>query len=246
MPAKSSKFYKDNPQGGIAKVMDDLTSKDTAQGQIISVDAVGNYKVKMRGSRTYTQATIARGLSASQNEYVTMTRSADSSKWVITNVFKSQNPKYETQQPADIGCRIYNNTTISIPNNTLTVLTFNTTKYDTDNMHNNSFRTSRITLNRAGKYQFGTTQDWTASATGVRLLRVKINGGTQISYNSTNALSTVGQDTQQQLVDEYIFAAGDYIEVYALQDSGGALNLNAFGPGFTLTFWARKVDGAGS
>lgn len=123
-------------------------------------------------------------------------------------------------------CRVYHNAAQSIPHITVTALTFNTERFDTDTMHDTVTNNSRITIKTAGLYEvsfmltMATNTDWTLIATQIRL-----NGATPIAKNQIGTL-TVNDDASQTLTTLYKFAVNDYVEgcVYHRNAAAAARN----------------------
>ena len=122
-----------------------------------------------------------------------------------------------------IGCAVYSSATQSLTNNVLTALTWDTETYDTNGFHSTSSNTSRITIPSGydGKYRIGGLVSFHPNGTGRRELQLYKNGAA-LSYGNTvigNGSEFIGtyMDWSTTLV------AGDYVELYALQSSGGAL-----------------------
>jgi hypothetical protein len=135
--------------------------------------------------------------------------------------------------------RVYNTVNISIPHNTMTALTFNSERYDTDTMHDLVTNPGRLTCKTAGKYEIGAGMVLGASGTGRRYAELRLNGTTvidifQIPVNSASAGTILKLNTQ------YDLAVNDYVEVRVLQDSGGALNVEASG-NYSPEFWMARV-----
>jgi hypothetical protein len=127
----------------------------------------------------------------------------------------------------DIGARAYNSGNISVNNTTWTALTFDSERWDTDGIHSVAANTSRLTCQTAGKYLIVGQARFASNAGGdARVLRIRINATTKIAavafsdlngnFNADCVLGTV-----------YDLGVGDYVEVEAYQDSGGALNITA-------------------
>jgi hypothetical protein len=129
--------------------------------------------------------------------------------------------------PTFVGCAVSNTATFSIANNTSTVLTFDTELYDTDSFHSTSTNTSRITIpsGKSGYYQTKGSLRFAPDGTGVRTLSFRVNG------NNEGLLSEYKGDANSTDIDTGVITfylnAGDYIEVFAFQNSGGALTLYA-------------------
>lgn len=125
------------------------------------------------------------------------------------------------------GANVYNSGNISIPHNTWTLLTFDTELWDTDTIHSTVSNTSRLTCKTAGKYRIIGYFTFAPSAGGAR------RGGL-IYYNGT---TIVGYDEKfggnaalyPSLLPttELELAVDDYVDLYAFQDSGGALVVGA-------------------
>jgi hypothetical protein len=122
--------------------------------------------------------------------------------------------------------RITNTATQSLTNNTATKLTFDTASsspttdsYDPKNWFSNA--NDRIVIGQAGFYTISANVGFATNATGRRLVQIYVNGsdrgGVQVA-----ALS--GATTILSVSTNVYLAATDYVEVFALQQSGGALN----------------------
>lgn len=135
-------------------------------------------------------------------------------------------------------CRVHRTTDQSIPDATVTAVTFNSETYDTDTMHSTASNTSRITFTTAGIYLVTASVYWPPNATGLRTVHIRKNGSTYLAIDQrptagaafSTAMSTSTSDS---------FAAGDYVECVVWQNSGGALNVetgNFYSPIFTATY----------
>lgn len=109
----------------------------------------------------------------------------------------------------------------SIPNDTDTVLTFDSEEFDTANMHDNTTNNSRIVPPSNGIYQ-GTLQvDFDNNSTGARWVEIKKNGTTTLSCTQITAVN--GGDSVVQIFGTFTLTSADYIEAIAYHDSGSAL-----------------------
>lgn len=134
-----------------------------------------------------------------------------------------------------VGARVYNAANISAANGASTLLTFNSERYDLAGLHSTSVNTGRLTAPVAGRYAIVAHVTFDTNATGNRQVLVEVNGATLIAADSRNAVS--GSATHIAVATEYELAAGDYVQVYAFQNSGGALNvlaLSNFSPEFAI------------
>lgn len=129
--------------------------------------------------------------------------------------------------PSFVGVSVYADTNQSVSNETLTAVNFNQEQFDTDGFHSNSTNNSRITIpsGKGGKYLL-TGCIWWEGGTGQRYLTIYKNGSDLAATNSLSQIAGIsgkrGGVAFSQILD---LTAGDYIQLYALQGSGGNLNL---------------------
>ena len=136
--------------------------------------------------------------------------------------------------------RVYNNADQSIPNNSATALTFNSETFDTDTIHDTSTNTGRLTCKTAGIYEISASVAFAAHSTGTRALYFYLNGATTIAQVRLRA--TPDGRTMLNLNTQYSLSVNDYIELYAYQNSSGALSVNAddrFGCEFMMTYLGK-------
>lgn len=117
--------------------------------------------------------------------------------------------------------------TTAATSGTAQLILWDTEQYDTDSMHSTSVNTSRLTIVTGGMYDIKTSLYCVANATGWRQIEVRKNsggsavGGTQLAQfraaTSPTSSAWVGGDLDEPLV------AGDYIECFFTQTSGGSL-----------------------
>ena len=135
-----------------------------------------------------------------------------------------------------VGCRVFHSLGQSIAGGTDTVLAFNSTTYDTDVMHDNVVNNDRITIKTAGKYRITAQIEWTANVTGRRLIYFMKNGTAIIGFNAVAPLEQTNRGTSQVISIIYDFIIGDYIQIFVVQESGGALTIprtNDYSPIFS-------------
>lgn len=123
-------------------------------------------------------------------------------------------------------CRVYNSANISTLNTTNTTLTFDSERFDTDNIHNLAFNTSRLTCRTPGIYSIKGQVRFTANATGRRELLIFLNGTITLAAIDVVA-GVTGTDWLDQVSTLYALGIGDYVELVAWQSSGGNLNVVA-------------------
>jgi hypothetical protein len=126
-------------------------------------------------------------------------------------------------------CRLWNNATQSIPNETPTAITFNTEKWDTDDMHSLISNTHLITCKTAGTYAIVASMEFSPSGTGNRQLYIYKNATELQIY----AIEWSPAPLNSQLL--WVFCLvnleiNDTIQAKAYQNSGGALNSLANNP----------------
>lgn len=147
-----------------------------------------------------------------------------------------------TDSPA---CRVYNNAAESIANNSITLVTYNSERYDNAAMHSTSSNTGRITIptGGGGKYIVGVQHAWDTDTTASRrAATIRQNGTTLVASQQVEA-STLGTVNHGLTVmSVYAMSAADYFDSTAFHDSGAALNLAVFAeyaPDF-YSLWFRS------
>ncbi len=123
------------------------------------------------------------------------------------------------------GARLYNSTSLTLANNTATEVTFNSELYDTDGFHSTSTNTARITVpaGKAGYYYVYANVEYGNSATGGRETQIRKNGAA--TDGATTYQNFSGGDFSMQTSCLLYLAEGDYVSLYAYQNSGGNLTL---------------------
>ena len=132
--------------------------------------------------------------------------------------------------------RVYNSAAITLTTGVTTALTFDSERYDVGGLHSTSVNTGRLTIAIAGVYEVGGSVSFATDTVGIRGLSVLLNGATTIILARDTPIA--GDNTVISLSAPYRFAAGDYIELYARQTSGGNLNVTvnaAYSPEFWIT-----------
>ena len=119
--------------------------------------------------------------------------------------------------------RVYHDVDQIIAHNTLTNLAFNRDRWDTDGFHDNAVNNSRLTIDEAGKYVIMAAVRWGNNGTGERLVRILLNGVTQIVDSIINPSATITTLNLVQTI--YDLVSGDYLEVQVRQKSTIALNV---------------------
>lgn len=140
--------------------------------------------------------------------------------------------------------RVFNSAALSIPNATATAITFDSERWDLGapagaEHHSTGTNTSRLTCRVAGLYVISGHMLWAGAAGGVhRIAFVRLNGTTEIGDQNSPPAAT--SNSHVSVTAQWRLAVGDYVELMAYQDSGGALNV-IYGAGGSPEFsmhWA--------
>jgi hypothetical protein len=126
-------------------------------------------------------------------------------------------------------CRLLHSVNQNVPDDgAYHALAFDTESFDTDVFHDPSSNNSRITIPTGldGYYIITGTIVYAANATGYRDARIMLNSIATGTAIGTGRNQNVGGATaaRVQTITTYRLAATDYIELCALQNSGGGLN----------------------
>ena len=127
------------------------------------------------------------------------------------------------------GCRVYKSSGLSPADSTWTVISYSGAVYDTDPTSWSSG--SQLALNTTGLWEIRARVTWAGNATGGRAIQVRknaggsVSGGTQLDLHGMQAAPAAIQ-TSNLLLCEVSATAGDYVELFVWQSSGGALALS--------------------
>lgn len=137
------------------------------------------------------------------------------------------------------GARVYHDTAQSIPTGTATALAFNSTRWDTDDIHDPVTNNSRLTCKTAGKYLIAAAAAFvTEITTGLRSIAIKLNGTTNIILVSWNR--NQNGPTRMDCATIWDMSVGDYVEVIVEQTWGGDLNIEA-NPNHSPEFMMHRI-----
>ena len=90
-----------------------------------------------------------------------------------------------------------------------------------------STATTRVVAPETGPYDLSARLEWAANATGSRSLAYRISGGAWV-YLDSRVANGGGAGTEQTATDEDVtLTAGQYLELGAMQTSGGTIALNS-------------------
>ena len=111
------------------------------------------------------------------------------------------------------------------------VLSYDTADFNVGSVFN-SAQPTRMTAPVAGRYLITASVRWDSNANGRRALALELNGtAAQIARSNVSAYLQGGAafNPEQTVQTIYKLNAGDYVEVWAYQDSGGSLDLQYTG-----------------
>jgi len=144
--------------------------------------------------------------------------------WTADQILKgagaSVNP---TEEHMNQSCKVTNSAAQSIPDATVTALTWNTETWDTNDIHDTTTNPSRLTCKVAGIYLVVAFLGWASNTTGRRTLRIYKNGA-QLSMTEM-PITSAAPYGNTILVDIVSLDVNDYIESLAHQTSGAALDI---------------------
>jgi hypothetical protein len=139
-----------------------------------------------------------------------------------------------TDAVGDVSARVYHSAHQSLASGILTMLAFDSERFDTDGFHDPVTNNSRLTIPVTGLYFLWGNVAFAANSTGKRHLLIQVNGSTNIGEHRTLSVSGTAQ-TRMMASSVYRLTAGDYVELAAYQDSGGALDVQSTGAGHEVS-----------
>ena len=122
-----------------------------------------------------------------------------------------------------VGCSLYNTTSQSLTNNTLTAVTFDVEYFDTNTFHDNSTNPTRVTIpsGKGGKYQINFITSGDGGYSGIWETFLYKNGSSIFGAAVTPSLtSPYNFGACPTLVGVWEFAAADYFEIFIRQTAG--------------------------
>ena len=169
------------------------------------------------------------------------------------NTYVSDNTDFLNKPPS---ARVYNSADISVNNNTVVALTFNSERWDTDTIHSTVTNTGRLTCRTSGLYQiFGCiafasstdvlpTTDVSATTdiyTSLHSCAIRLNGTSVIAV-STVSDSVDSTETRLAPSTIYSLSVDDYVELTAYQTSGYTFTVKSasnYSPEFGMTYLGK-------
>jgi hypothetical protein len=123
---------------------------------------------------------------------------------------------------ASSGARLITGVNVSIPNAAGTMVAWDTAAFDTGGYYGGAHPT-RLTAPSTGLYQVSASHYWASSGVGERTCQFAVNGNTTNTYGIAGL--TPPADGGVVLTVLLSLTAGDYVECFVFQNSGGALNI---------------------
>jgi hypothetical protein len=126
------------------------------------------------------------------------------------------------------GARVRRTAAQSVANNATLVVSYDAVDFNVGGVYT-AAQPTRMTAPIAGRYLIVATARWQNNDQGRRTIALEVNGtAVQIARSNVSAYFQGGVNPlqpEQTAQAVYMLNAGDYVEVWAYQDSGGALNL---------------------
>ena len=143
---------------------------------------------------------------------------------VLTSAGEGQPPAFEAAGGGYTeGCRVHATAAQAIPNDAFTDLNFQSERYDTDTMadQTDAGTNIKITFTTAGVYVVWGGFRWTNDGTTSNSMSICLNGTTTIAYVRNDPSDGLWMATIATL---WTFDAADYVTLQARQETGSPLN----------------------
>jgi hypothetical protein len=130
-------------------------------------------------------------------------------------------------------CRVRRTSSKSVATGTFTAIDWTDAPIDTGfpgaSPHWASGSPTQLVIRATGHYLIGFTARWPSNASGARLVWARLNGVTTVALHETAAAASswnIGSSPERG----YDLVAGDVLELFAYQTSGGSLAIGTDGP----------------
>ena len=148
---------------------------------------------------------------------IVMSETIISNLTVSGNLFGCQN---------SIMCQLTSTTTQTLTNNTLTKITspFTLSVGSINTNYSIDYSDGKITINSNGLYLISVNVVFASSANGYRKVNVYVNGSSSV-YDTRPTIN--GEACSVVFSNQVVLSTNDYLHLYALQNSGGSLNVSS-------------------
>jgi hypothetical protein len=152
---------------------------------------------------------------------------SDAASWLVLGKVQDASEDVEVAQPPQV--KAWHSTLVSLANSTTTVIPLQTELWDTTGtMHSTTVDTSRLVAPIDGRYLILANLGFVQNAVGRRICQVRLNaGGSGVAGTNISEENHMASPLGSTVVGtkfEYDLIAGDYVEMFGNQSSGGALD----------------------
>lgn len=144
-------------------------------------------------------------------------------------IYSTDNNRWEARSSGGVwlpsphnvpACRVFQAGALNIADGVVVTVTFDSERYDTDNMHSTSVNTSRITFNTPGVYHVVGNILFAGADYASVFADIRLNASTGIAAQTVGAFTDAGLNTVGCTVSTfYKFSAGDFVEMRAWQNN---------------------------
>lgn len=147
----------------------------------------------------------------------------------------------ELYEATGISARVRRAVSVSVPDNSLTIFTFDTVEHDTGGLFSGGDPT-RLTFPSAGYYSVGGAIFYDVNTLDrARVAELRLNGSTFPVVQSSKQFSGGVSQGEALSVSQILkLDAADYIELGGFQQSGSAIS-TIVGP-MSMVMWAQKLN----
>jgi len=126
-----------------------------------------------------------------------------------------------------IGARVYHSAYQTIPRYTITPLSFDSERWDTDNIHDTVTNNSRLTCRTPGYYLIVAQVVWDNVAVGRRILDIRLNGTTFIGRHETGSQADSLSHPGLTATTVWKLEVGDYVEACVYHGADTSVDIMA-------------------
>lgn len=147
-----------------------------------------------------------------------------------------------------VGANAYNSASQVCSNGSALKILFDSNIYDTDSIHSTTVNLDRFTCNTAGKYIVNAHIEFSPNSTGFRQIYIMRNDADYVAVDERIPRGD-GATTNCNLSTILDMQIGDWVNIYADQNSGTSLNIRAADGGsypYACSLQIQKIDGNGT